>query len=59
LLRFKIQGQYFFKKAMSTGCLVASTASGNSSKCSTGTEMGSEKPLAAYCPQGFAGKGGK
>lgn len=37
LLGFGIQGQYFFKKAMSRGCSVTSTASGSSSKCSTQT----------------------
>lgn len=59
LLGFKTQGQYFFKKAMSVCCLVAGAASGNSSQCSTGSEMGSRKPLASYCPQVLAGKGGK
>ena len=38
---------------------MASTASGNSSKRSTDSEMGSGKPVVAYCPQDFAGKGGK
>lgn len=35
------------------------TASGNSSQSTTGTEMGSGKLLASYCPQVLAGKGGK
>lgn len=43
---------------MSVCCLVAGTASDNSSKCSTGSEMGSVKPLASYCPQVLTGKAG-
>lgn len=38
---------------------MAGNASGNSSQYSTGTEMGSGKSLASYCPQVLAGKGGK
>lgn len=58
-LGFKIQRQYFFKQAMSIGCSAASTASGNLSKHSTGSEMGSGKPLVAYCPPDFVEKWGK
>lgn len=58
-LRFRIQGQYFFKEAMSIGCSVAGTASGKLSKRSTGSEMGHVKPLVAHCPQDFVEKVGK
>lgn len=44
---------------MSVCCLVAGTASGNSSQCNTGSEMGGGNPLASYCPQVLAGNGGK
>lgn len=56
LLGFKIQGQCFFKKAMSIGVSVASAASGSSSKCNIVSEMGSGISLIAYCPEHFDGK---